>query len=145
MKTLLRNMELYFSLGGLLVILFTVVLISPRGYDPWVMGAITVLLAGMLQALTIWLVQRRQRRLRHKVFHEVQQMLKDLINNQLTVIQTMSNLREANPAEANRACDYITRSVNTITAALHELSEDSLQRWQRQYERQRPLSPVGRS
>ena len=144
MKALLRNLEIYFSLAGLAIILSAIVSISPLGYSPWVIGAVTAILAGLLQALTIWMIRRRQRRIRNEVFNDIQQMLKDLINNQLTVIQTMSNLREANPAEATRACDYITRSVNTISAALHELSEDSLQRWQRQYERQRPLSHLPR-
>ena len=87
------------------------------------------------------MVRRRQRQARIEAFDEIQQMLKDMINNQLTVIQTMSNLREARPEETARACDYITRSVSNISSVLHELSEESLRRWQRQYHKRATSSP----
>ncbi|MBE36144.1 MAG: hypothetical protein CMI16_11430 [Opitutaceae bacterium] len=42
-------------------------------------------------------------------------------------------ISEIQQEEAHQARDYITKSVNTISASLHELSEDSLLRWQRRY------------
>jgi hypothetical protein len=133
MKLLLRNLEIILSVAGVLVVLAAVVLISPYGFNPWAVGAVTAIAVGLIHGVIFWLVRRRQRQARIDAFDEIQQMLKDMINNQLTVIQTMSNLRDVRPEETARACDYITRSVSNISSVLHELSEESLRRWQRQY------------
>lgn len=142
MKALQRDLEIYLSLAGLLLILFAIVLISPLGLSPWLVGAVAAVLISLLHGLVFWLIRRRQRQIRQQAFNEIQLMLKDLINNQLTVIQTMSSMRGVTPEETSRACDYITRSVNTISRALHDLSEESLQRWQRQYDRHQPAGGV---
>jgi len=44
-------------------------------------------------------------------------MIKDQINSQLTVIESMSNLREIQHEEAHQARDYITKSVSNISAS----------------------------
>ena len=79
------------------------------------------------------LQQELQRIVRETTITELQGMLKDIINNQLTVIQAMNNLREAKPEETKRACDYTSRSVIAISDALQHLSEDSLRSWKAKY------------
>lgn len=56
-------------------------------------------------------------------------MLQDQISHHLAVIDAMSKLRVARPEENQRARDYISRSVGTISAALDQLSEESLRSW----------------
>lgn len=142
MKAFLRNLEIYLSLAGVVVVLGAICLISPQGFDPWVVGTVTAVTVGLLHGLIFWLVRRRQRLIRLQAFAEVQQMLKDLVNNQLTVIQAMSTLRDVRPDEGARACDYISRSVTNITNTIQQLSEESLRRWQRQYPRRDAARPV---
>ena len=89
---------------------------------------------GVIHGVLFWLVRRRQREVRITTIVELQGMLKDIINNQLTVIQAMNNLREARPEEARRACDYTSRSVTAISDALQHLSEESLRSWQAKYD-----------
>lgn len=118
---------------SLTVVFTSIVWFVPAGFNPWVVGLICVALTG---SITIWIYHRlltRGRSLRNEAIGEIQLMLKDQINSQLTVIESMSNLREIQQKEAHQARDYITKSVNTISASLNELSEDSLLRWQRRY------------
>lgn len=118
---------------GLTLVFITIVGLIPAGVSPWVVGLLTV---GLFGGITAWVYHRlrtREKQVRQKAISDIQLMLKDQINSQLTVIESMSNLREIQREEANQARDYITKSVNTISAALHELSEESLIRWQRRY------------
>lgn len=142
MKGFLRNLEIFLSVAGVLVVLGAIFLISPHGFDPWVVGTFTAVIVALLHGLIFWLVRRRQRQARLEAYAEVQQMLKDLVNNQLTVIQAMANLRDVRPDEAARACDYITRSVVNISEIVQQISEESLRRWQRQYPRRYTAQPM---
>ena len=142
MPGLWRKPEIYLGLAALAVIFATVALLVAHGSRPWVVAAVAAALFVVLQGLIHWRAQRRRQQARAQAFAEIRQMLQDLINGQLTVIQTMSSLRDVHPEEATRVCDYITRSVGNITSALHELSEESLQRWQRRYDEPRPTPPA---
>lgn len=142
MKGLLRTREFYSILISLTVIFLAMIYLVPVETNPWGVAIITVLLVGCSQGWIIYHHRRRERQARHDAITEIQLMLKDQINSQLTVIQSMSNLRDIRQEEAHQARDYITRSVNSISAALNELSEDSLLSWQRRYRvsaRQKPL------
>jgi two-component sensor histidine kinase len=61
-------------------------------------------------------------------------MLKDIINNQLTVIRTMNDLRASRPEETQRAVDYTSRSVAAIAEALQHLSDESLRSWKARHD-----------
>jgi hypothetical protein len=135
MNFILRYLELVFTVVGLGVIFGVTALFSPRGATIWEVAAITAAVVGVIHGLLFWLVRRRQRQVRLTTIAELQGMLKDIINNQLTVIQAMNNLRESRPEEARRACDYTSRSVTAISDALQHLSEESLRTWQAKYDR----------
>jgi len=118
---------------GLAVVFVSIVWSGPAGISPWAVGLFCVILMGGITGWIYHRLQTRGKRVRDEAISEIQLMLKDQINSQLTVIESMSNLREIQQEEAHQARDYITKSVNTISASLHELSEDSLLRWQRRY------------
>ncbi len=126
---------------GLAVVFASIVWSGSVGISPWVVGLFCVIVMGGITGWIYHRLQTRGKRVRDEAISEIQLMLKDQINSQLTVIESMSNLREIQQAEAHQARDYITKSVNTISASLHELSEDSLIRWQRRY-RVDPQSPT---
>ena len=135
MTILLRYLELILTLVGIVVIFAVTGLITPRGVGPWQVAAITAILVGIVHGLTFWLVRRRQRVVRMQTVTDVQSMLKDVINNQLTVIQGMNYLRTEDPAQTQRATAQIARCVTSISDALQHLSEESLQAWHNKYVR----------
>lgn len=133
MTILLRHLELIFTLVGVLVIFGVTALITPHDVGPWEVAAITAVLVGVVHGVLFWAVRRRQRVVRLHAVAEIQAMLKDVINNQLTVIQGMDYLRSADPSQTDRATDQIARCVTSISDALQHLSEESLQAWRNKY------------
>lgn len=135
MTILLRYLELILTLVGIIVIFAVTGLVTPRGVGPWEVAAITAVLVGIVHGVIFWLVRRRQRAVRMQTVTDVQSMLKDVINNQLTVIQGMDYLRTADPAQTQRATAQIARCVTSISDALQHLSEESLRDWHNKYVR----------
>jgi len=133
MKGYLYNREVHLMVLGLAVLFACIVWLVPAGFNPWIVGTFCVVVIGTIKGWIYHRLLSRERQARDKAISDIQLMLKDQINSQLTVIESMSNLREIRNEEAHQARDYITKSVNTISSSLHELSEDSLVRWQRRY------------
>lgn len=133
MKGYLHNREVHLMVLGLAVLFASIVWLVPSGSNPWIVGVFCIIVIGSIQAWIYHRLRAREQRARNEAISDIQLMLKDQINSQLTVIESMSNLREIRNEEAHQACDYITKSVNTISSSLHELSEESLIRWQRRY------------
>ena len=133
MKGYLRHREVHLMLLGLAVVFVSIVWLVPAGVSLWAVGLFCVILMGSVSGWIYHRLHTQGKRVRVEAICEIQLMLKDQINSQLTVIESMSNLREIQQEEAHQARDYITKSVNTISASLNELSEDSLLRWQRRY------------
>lgn len=134
MNFILRYLEIVFTVVGVGVIFGVTALFSSRGASVWQVAAITAIMVGVIHGLLFWVVRRRQHQVRLTTIVELQGMLKDIINNQLTVIRTMNDLRDVRPGEAQRAFDYTARSVTTISDALQHLSEESLRSWKAKYE-----------
>lgn len=135
MKQLLRNLEIYLSLAGLAVIFGVTLLLRPFGFDAWTVAAVTATFVGVVHGLIFWAVRRRQHTLRIETIREIQHMLKDMINNQLTVIQTMASMPCADMVDTRKFSDPVNRSVGKISAALQDLSDESLRRWKEHYGR----------
>lgn len=134
MKFLIENLELALTGAGILVI-FTCAFFLGEG-DPqnWPALALVAATVGVLHGLIFWLVRRRQRQMRRKTLAEVRQMLRDVVNNQLAVIQLNHETSRGDPAAMARATRSIAESAGLISASLHDLSEESLRRWRSQYD-----------
>lgn len=135
MQHLLRHLELYLSAAGLVVVVLATAILKQLGFDPWIVGTITAMLVGVIHGIIFWLVRRRQQAVRVETIREIQSMLKDLINNQLTVIETVAHLKDS-PVNEKLQREHITTSVHKISSALHDLSEESLHRWKQRYQKQ---------
>ncbi len=135
MSILLRYLELILTLAGLVVTFAVTALIAPLGISHWQIAATTAMIVGVVHGVLFWVVRRRQRNVRLEAVNEIQAMLKDVINNQLMVIQGMDDIRTADPAQAQRAHAQISRSVTSISDALQHLSEESLRAWRNKYAR----------
>lgn len=129
MKRVLAHLELLLTGVGLIVVWLVPALVSTDSTPHWKAMALTSILVGVVHGLIFWLVRRRQRIVRNKTIADVRGMLKDRVNNHLTVILM-------NAALSNQAADElhdIQQAVGEISGIVETLSEESLQRWQVRY------------
>eukprot|EP01034_Spumella_vulgaris_P002105 gene2104-biopygen1865 len=133
MRSILRHLELLLTFAGLAVIFLVTALVASDVTSEWQVAAITATLVGIVHGILFWVIRHRQRRVRAQAIKDMQGMLKDVINNQLTVIQGMDFIRNENPDQAQRATDRIARSVTSISDALQHLSDESLRAWRNKY------------
>lgn len=125
-------MELWLSAAGLVVILGTPLLFAEGQADWWRITALTALGVGVLHGLIFWLVRRRQRQIRREAIREIRVMLSDIVNNQLAVILTSASQMPSRPEEQQLLAEIGT-SIDTVSRLVQDLSEESLQAWQRRY------------
>ena len=133
MKTLFENLELVLTCAGMLVISGVSLLIGMSNPGYWPLLSVTAATVGVLHGFIFWIVRRRQREVRRKTLSEAQQMLRDVINNQLAVIQMTHEAPRADDVAMKDANQRITQSIGLISEALKNISEESLQRWRSQY------------
>lgn len=114
----------------LLVATLPVMVFAPRGDIGHL--AVTLFLEVLaIYSLVLWLLQRRQRNLREETIREIQGMLKDIVNNQLAAIALNTELsRPSNEQYLQR----IHQSIDTISYALEQLSDEALRDWQIVYD-----------
>lgn len=129
MRIFLRHLELILTfLGLLLTFVISAGLIVPVK-DHWLVAAVVASVVAFVHGLIFWLVRRRQRRIREQVIAEIQPMLQDVICNNLAIIRLQSDLGRTDPA-----FNEIEHSIESISLALRELSDESLRRWQVRYQ-----------
>ena len=130
MKSLIENLELVLTCGGLLVILAVALLLDAGSPVYWPVIASTTAGAGVFHGVIFWLIRRRQRDVRRKTLAEAQQMLKDVINNQLAVIQMSRETTSPDDIHATtRTNERVLNAIGRIADALNDISEESLKRW----------------
>ncbi len=133
MQKIIQNIELVLTAAGLLVI-FAVHFIFEATYGgSWMIAAFTAIAVGLIHGLIFWLVRRRQRHIRSLALAEAKRMLKDIVNNQLCIIQFSADLQHRDQTPIKDAHARITTSVSHINAALNEISEESLDLWKKKY------------
>lgn len=133
MQKIVQNLELVLTAAGLVVI-FAVHFIFEETYGgSWMIAAVTAIAVGVIHGLIFWLVRRRQRHIRSRALEEAKRMLKDIVNNQLCIIQFSADLQQRDQAPIKDAHARITTSVGHINAALNEISEESLDLWKKKY------------
>jgi hypothetical protein len=95
-----------------------------------------------LQGFLIWAVRRHSRLARGRLVHKLRVMLQDRVNNQLTVLLGVAELRQ------HESESYAEEDVETAMAAAREvareldgLSLESLRAWEARYARFLP-SPL---
>jgi hypothetical protein len=97
--------------------------------------AVTALGACVVQGLVFWAVRRRYRRVRLEMIAELRAMLKDRINNQLTIVlMSVTQRRDSRVSEAEQ--ELLQAAIDatvTISRVLNELSMESLTGWKAKY------------
>ncbi len=133
MKSLLENLELILTFAGLAVIFAVSLFLGIGNPSYWPILTITAAMVGVLHGFIFWIIRRRQRLIRRKTLFEAQQMLKDVINNQLAVIQISHEVRSNNASVTQEANERMIASIRLISDALRDISEESLSRWHSKY------------
>lgn len=98
--------------------------------------AVTALVACVVQGLVFWTLRRRYRRVRREMIGELRAMLKDRINNHLSVV-LMSVSQRRNSSLSGNERELLQMAI-TATAAVsrvvEELSVESLRLWKAKYQ-----------
>jgi peptidoglycan biosynthesis protein MviN/MurJ (putative lipid II flippase) len=109
--------------------------------------AVTALAACVFQGVMLWVMRRRSRRLRAEMIAELRAMLKDRINNHLTIVlMSVTQRRDSriSPLEQEMLQAAIVATA-AVSRTLDELSMESLRRWKAQYEIEVIRTPVAGS
>lgn len=87
-----------------------------------------------LQGLLIWLVHRHVRFRRRSLIEKMRLMLQDRVNNQLTVMLGMTEIRnrEMTPLE-QQDMETVTTAARTVANELESLSVESLRSWEHRH------------
>jgi hypothetical protein len=97
--------------------------------------AVTALAACVVQGFVFWALRRRFRRVRLEMIGELRAMLKDRINNHLTIVlMSVTQRRDSRVSEAER--ELLQAAIGATVAVsrvLDELSMESLTRWKAKY------------
>jgi hypothetical protein len=106
--------------------------------------AVTALLACMFQGLVLWSVGRRYRRIRRDMIAELRGMLKDRINNYLTIVlMSVTHRRDQTSASEREFLEAAIAATAAVSRVLEELSMESLRAWKAKYQVESlPLSPL---
>ncbi len=129
MRFFLKYIELILTAAGLLVIAFFPSVISDDA-NLVASRAITASIVGVLHGIIFFVIRHRQRQVREETIREISQMLRDIVNNQLTII----SLSASKDMAASNAIGRVQKATKAISGALESLSEESLYSWKRKYQ-----------
>ncbi len=132
MRIFLANLELILTAAGLMIVFVATIVAEHMGVGVWPAAALSALLVGVIHGLLFWVVRRRQRQVRGAAIRDIQAMLSDIINNQLTLIEAAQYLKETG---SSNPVHKMSESVGVISETLKDLSEESLRTWQVRYAR----------
>jgi peptidoglycan biosynthesis protein MviN/MurJ (putative lipid II flippase) len=131
---IVRNLELYLVGLSVAVALALPLAIEVGTNDQEL--AVTALAACVFQGVVLWMMRRRSRRLRAEMIGELRAMLKDRINNHLTIVlMSVTQRRDSRISPLEQEMLQAAISATTaVSRVLDELSMESLRRWKARYE-----------
>ncbi len=126
---LVEHFEVFLTAAGVLMAIGLIFSDLPRGEQ----GLAHVFLL-WLQGFLIWSVHRHAWFRRRALVEKLRLMLQDRVNNQLTVMLGMAEIRnrEMTPAE-RQDMETATAAARTVAHELETLSLDSLRSWERRH------------
>ncbi len=138
MQFFLRHIELFLSAAGLLVIVAVPGLAPNLFGSPWRTAAVTATVVGVLHGVIFWLVRSRQRRLREQTISDISGMLRDVVNNQLTIIAMASE------SDAAARAKTTVESARNISTLVNSLNEEKLKEWRERFPNLPAVEPAAR-
>jgi hypothetical protein len=94
-----------------------------------------------LQGFILWAVHRHNVLRRRALLQQTRLMLQDRVNNQLTVMLSVAELRAREMSAVERAdIETAVAAARTVSGELENLSLESLRSWERRYGRNLPAN-----
>ena len=128
---LLKRFELYLALGAT-VFVGVVYWMFVIETDTGITVAVTVIGMGLIQGAIQWADRERSARLRRLQIHEIREMLRDQILNQLSAVKLWTS-EPPDPASAEVLFEELNESVDSIARLIDQLSERQLDTWKLTY------------
>ena len=92
-----------------------------------------------LQGFILWAVHRHNWFRRQALLRQMRLMLQDRVNNQLTVMLSVAEVRGREMSEADQAdLEAAVAAARTVSVEIENLSFESLRSWERRYGRYLP-------
>jgi len=137
-RHILNNVELYL-MGLSVAIAVALPLAIEVGTNDQEL-AVTALLACVVQGLVLWSLRRRSRRIKREMIAELRGMLKDRINNHLTVVlMSLPQRRDTRVSASERALlEAAIAATAAVSQVLEDLSMESLRTWKAKYQLESP-------
>lgn len=127
--SLIEHFELFLTAASVFVAIGLIFAGLPMGEQ----GKLYVFLL-WLQGFLIWSVHRHAWFRRRALVDKMRLMLQDRVNNQLTVMLGMSEIRDREPTPAEREdMETATIAARAVAQELETLSPESLRSWERRY------------
>ena len=130
-RHVLKRFELYLALVAT-VFVGVVYWMFQAHTDTGVTVAVTVVGMGLIQAAIQWADGERSALLRQRQIHEIREMLRDQVLNQLSAVK-MWVAEPPDPATADLLVEEVNASVDSIALLIDQLSEDQLDTWKLTY------------
>lgn len=126
---LAEHFELFLTAAGVFVAIGLIFADLPKGEQ----GLAHAFLF-WLQGLLIWSVHRHAWFRRKALIEKMRMMLQDRVNNQLTVMLGVTEIRTREMTAAEKQdMETATTAARTVAHELDELSVESLRSWERRY------------
>lgn len=127
-----RNLELYLMAFSVAIALVIPLAIEIGTNEQEL--AITALAACVFQGVVFWLLRRRYRRVRGEMITELRAMLKDRINNHLTIVlMSVSQRGEPTSSTERELLEAAIAATTAVSRVLEEMSMESLRSWKAKY------------
>ena len=131
-----EHFELILTTAGVLLALMLTFAQIDRGTQGLAMTFLV-----WLQGFLIWAVRRHSRLNRLRLIRQLRVMLQDRVNNQLTVLVGVAELRGGGTPSADSDDDVETAmtAARAVSQELESLSLESLRHWESRYARHLPV------
>jgi hypothetical protein len=127
--SLVEHFELFLTAASVFVAIGLIFAGLPRG-EQGLLHAFLLWLQGFL----IWSVHRHAWFRRRALVDKMRLMLQDRVNNQLTVMLGMAEIRDREPTPAEqRDMETATTAARAVAHELETLSPESVRTWERRY------------
>jgi hypothetical protein len=127
--TLVEHFELFLTAAGVFLAVLLIFTSLPKDEQ----GLATAFIV-WLQGFLVWSVHRHAWFRRKELVEKMRLMLQDRVNNQLTVMLGMTEIRDRELTSGEKLdMETVTMAARQVAQELEELSLESLRSWERRY------------
>ena len=116
-----------------LIIIGVPLLLDPHSDQLWQSTLISSLLVVLLYFVFLAQMKKRERSIREQAIQDIRRMLRDVVNNKLSVIMINASLTQTISEDDARKVQSVLETVQKISDDLENLSIDSVDRWRKKY------------